>query len=626
MLASSGTEACILRIIKHHPRWLTLKEVLMLKPFKLPITLLAGCFALSTSVMADVLYKQDLQGYWSDSGGQDHQAVGNPTVLFDLAVNTSVTINLTSNEDGVLYLLNESGKVISSDNDSGDGHNPRITTDLASGSYQLVAATQLDQRAGEFTLTVNEGNLQFQQLMDIKTISSFNWAYDDSGTGSDDDLTVYHPNLSGASGYYSLGDLAINGRHQPNTSFAVKGSGDVLAKPTDYSLVWKDSGSGGDHDGAFWLPTAPQGYTCLGMMVQANYSKPSTDAMRCVKSEFVLRGAANKTWDDSGSGANWDLGIWTVAAASAKGLSANTFIGNRSQSNNGGDKYWVLNKDRINEVGLGLPADPRELALKYAPKVYMHSDENYFPSSVEWFLQYTHLEGDRYVTDQALGCDSCTDPDFLNGTNVSQSTPPTYAMIVPKGNNVTDIVYWMFYPYNNGKRVCIGWYSPWGCVGGYSTFGNHVGDWEHMTVRLENGQASQVYLSQHSDGEIFNWGDAAIGYEGTHPIVFSADGSHGLYSDARRHVYQNLPNGDFLADDTNYGLNWDTWNNLQVIQWSPVGEYQGDEAWLNFTGRWGNEKSGCGIAETVSGECVLNSGPSGPMSKNASDPNYQGLD
>nr|WP_253894823.1 Vps62-related protein [Corallococcus exercitus] len=62
-------------------------------------------------------------------------------------------------------------------------------------------------------------------------------------------------------------------------------------------------------------------------------------------------------------------------------------------------------------------------------------------------------------------------------------------------------MYWNFYPYNNGKRVCIGWYSPWGCVGGYSTFGNHVGDWEHLTVRFIDGRPALVYLSQHADGQ-----------------------------------------------------------------------------------------------------------------------------
>lgn len=589
-------------------------------------TAITASLVVSTAVLANPLYKQDIQGYWSASGGQSTNSAGNPSILFNLPTHSNVSVELNSSVDNVLYLVDQHGNLLFSDDNGGHGTNAQLNVDLSAGDYRVIAATSQANQTGEFNLKISEGTVVFRDRINIQSVSQFHWIYDDSGTGSDQDLTIFRPNLSGLNGYYSLGDLAIKGRHQPGSAIVVKSSLDVLARPTDYHLIWKDSGSGGDHDGSFWDPIPPTGYTCLGMIVQRNYSKPSTDAMRCIKSEYVLRGSASKVWDDSGSGANWNLGLWNSTAQNTKGLATGTFKGSRHHHNTGGDRFWVLNKDRINEPGMGLPADPAELALRYAPRVFLHSDESCFPSSVEWFQQHTHIQGGRYVTDQALGCDSCTEPVFLDGKHPNHEVAPTYAMIVPKGNQITDIVYWMFYPYNNGKRVCIGWYSPWGCVGGYSTFGNHVGDWEHMTVRLVNGQASQVFLSQHANGQTFNWGDSSLAYDGTHPLVFSAKGSHGLYPDARRHIYKNLPNGDFLADDTNHGPQWDTWQNLKVIQWKPIGQFEGGNQWLNFNGRWGNVKSGCGIAESVSGECVLNDGPTGPMMKKASDPNYSGLD
>lgn len=570
--------------------------------------------------------KQDLHGFWASSGGQDISSSKNPVAQLTLTEAGQVTIDLTSSVDAYLYLTDQSGEIIASDDNGGDDLDARLSLDLASGTYQLIAATRDSDLIGEFDLTVDRGNLQFRDLIDIKMVHGFQWAYDDRGTGSDDDLTVYRPDMSGADGYHSLGELAINGRHAPKTTFVVRDSGDLLAPPTDYSLIWKDSGSGGTYDVSFWLPQAPAGYTCLGVVTQLNYSKPSTDRIRCIKSDHVLRGVARKVWDDSGSGADWDLGIWRAVSVGSKGLALNTFSGNRSHGDTGGDRYWVLNKDRINEPGFGLPADAEELARRYAPRVWMHADESYFPSSVEWFFDHTQLDpGDnRYVTNEALGCPSCTDPAFLDGQSPATESVPAYTMIVPKGDGVTDIVYWMFYPYNRGKRVCIGVYTPLGCVGGYSTFGHHVGDWEHATIRLVDGQPSEIYLSQHSHGQTLPWGDIDIAYSGTHVEMFSAKGSHGLYPDAGRHIYRYIGNGDFLADDTSAGTAWDTWDNLEVFDWQPIGEYALD--WLNFDGRWGNAKDGCEIVEAISGECMLNGGPSGPMMKNAADPDHGELD
>lgn len=268
------------------------------------------------------------------------------------------------------------------------------------------------------------------------------------------------------------------------------------------------------------------------------------------------------------------------------------------------------------------------LIQQLAPVIHLSTEENYYPSSVESFFENTELRNGYYVTKQSLGCDSCTDPAFLRGNRPDTASVPVYAMVVQKADGfTTDLVYWTFYPYNNGKRVCVGLYfSGIGCVGGYSTFGNHVGDWEHVTIRLVNMVPTQIALSQHDSGATFNWGDPRVQMSGTHPVFYAATGSHGLYPDARRHTYRYLPNGDTLDDDTSAGVAWNTWNNLVEIRRKPSGQYAGNLSWLNFEGRWGNPESGCGFSSQVSGECVLNDGPTGPMLKPASDPNHQAID
>ncbi|PTL80356.1 hypothetical protein DAT35_30135 [Vitiosangium sp. GDMCC 1.1324] len=566
-------------------------------------------------------------GYWSSSGGRVPTSPANRQFIVDYTGPAStVTFNLTAPLDTYLYLTDANGNVLAQDDDAGGNLTSRLSYFLSPGTYKLVAATYSPGLSGEFTLKADKAVIRYPQRLYVQAATAFNWVYDDHGTGADSDVAVWRANLAQYPGYYSLGDVAqpFHGS-APRGSFVASGEGDVLARPVDYAWVWSDWGSGGTHDVSIWEPLPAAGYTCLGTVTVLGYDKPSTDLIRCVRSEYVLPANPSGLWNDSGSGADYDVGIWQVEPRDPRGLALSTFIARPSHTDTGGNRYWVLNKSALaNPEMKGVPVDAVTVS-QYAPLVWLHSEEYYFPSSVEFFLPNVHESGGYMVTNQALGCDSCTDPQFLDGQRPDTTQVPVYAEIVNRTQggqptNITDIVYWTFYPYNNGKRVCIGWYSPWGCVGGYSTFGNHVGDWEHFTVRFVDGRPSQVFLSQHSGGQTFNFGDKNLALTGFHTEVYSALGSHGVYPDAARHIYQTIGNGDFLADDTSRGIAWNTWNSTVPFFRQAPGTYGGSLSWLNSTSRWGNPKSGCGFSEQVSGECVLNDGPTGIMDKSASNP------
>jgi len=575
-------------------------------------------------------------GHWSSSGGQSPGSAGNRAFLVQYLGQTGpVTFRLSSSVDGFLYLLDANGNVLASDDNSGGGTHALITAELSEGRYQLVAATQAPGLSGEFTLASDKAMIRYPQRLEVLQASRFTWAYDDRGTGSHNDVSVWRPDLSQYPGYFSLGDVAMpNHGTPPGSTFVVRGDGDLLAPPVGYNWVWSDWGSGGDHDVSIWDPIAPEGYTCLGTVVALGYDAPSTQLIRCIKSAYVLPANTAWVWSDSGSGADHDVSFWQVDARDFRGLRLSTF-GAIQYYGSPTRTYWTLNKSATANSELsGAPVDA-SVAWRYAPRVWLAAGEYYLPSSTSFFLPNVHEEvhdGESYlVTNEPLGCDSCTDPQFLDGQNPAQTAVPVYAEIVPRTqggvpSNVTDVLYWMFYPYNNGKRVCIGWMSPLGCVGGYSTFGNHVGDWEHMTLRFIDGRPAQVYMSQHSGGQLFDYGDKAVIMDDWRPEVFAALGSHGVYPDARRHTYESLPNGDTLNDDTSYGTAWNTWDALEVFQVQPPGSYTGSLSWLNFTGRWGNPESGCGLAEEVSGECVLNPGPASLMTRSVSNPEWWNLD
>jgi hypothetical protein len=146
-----------------------------------------------------------------------------------------------------------------------------------------------------------------------------------------------------------------------------------------------------------------------------------------------------------------------------------------------------------------------------------------------------------------------------------------------------------------------------------------------MTVRFVDGRPSQIFMSQHTDGQSFTFGDKNLNLDQERPTVYAANGSHGLYPDAARHVYKHLPNGDFLADDTAAGTLWDTGSTVVPFEWQSTGSYADSLSWLNITSRWGNPKSGCALVEDATGECVLNDGPEAPMTKSFSQPSSTDL-
>ena len=154
-------------------------------------------------------------------------------------------------------------------------------------------------------------------------------------------------------------------------------------------------------------------------------------------------------------------------------------------------------------------------------------------------------------------------------------------------------------------------------------FGNHVGDWEHVTVRLSNYLPHKMYIGAHNFGGEYDWNGQTfkkgsepvkISRDG-HPIIYAAEGSHGNWVGNKRYVYKKLKNKDTLVDYTDTGIEWRTWENLQAIPFKKNGGYTGIDSWLNFKGRWGNRKMDCGIFkiyEKIANQCQLNSGPTAP--------------
>lgn len=91
--------------------------------------------------------------------------------------------------------------------------------------------------------------------------------------------------------------------------------------------------------------------------------------------------------------------------------------------------------------------------------------------------------------DRARGCSQKT-ADFEKKRN--------------KGNRKLHfhVTYWMFYPFSEGKAVCVldlGFFGTWPiptvggvCLGILKEYGNHVGDWEHMSLYFKVDELASI--------------------------------------------------------------------------------------------------------------------------------------
>jgi len=321
----------------------------------------------------------------------------------------------------------------------------------------------------------------------------------------------------------------------------------------------------------------------------------------------------------------------------------------------------------------GLSPDARSQVTSWAPRVWLHPEEVFYPSTVQHHLdnvenrnkeeavvqsspipQESLLGGEPTAdwhlnTQNDLECVNCFE-DFFSGQPADQV--PSYAFVTEHNDSCStvDVTYTLFYPFNYGKDVCIGLEVGGSCVGDLRTFGNHVGDWEHVSLRLQGGRPTLIYVGVHSFGAWYEWDDGAgkfnfqrgeplfhkeirkrrslqvsssgvrmdVDYpkelflEDGHPTVFSANGSHGVWAQEGKHTYLHILTVH-LDDMCAKGQAWDTWNNLEIIETRDEADsYEGAQTWVDFRGRWGNAKKMSCEFEPIVGECGVTGGPTGP--------------
>lgn len=193
--------------------------------------------------------------------------------------------------------------------------------------------------------------------------------------------------------------------------------------------------------------------------------------------------------------------------------------------------------------------DPRLLAT-YEPLLQFDPLEQFLPTKVESFINDADLEQQtspdswNVVQEQPapgnlpttgtwrLNQSSCTPDSPIGGLDCYSAAgaqgvggPTMYGHVVHE-NDETILEYWFFY-YDDVYSYT---YPPSDLF-----WQAHEGDWEEaMVVLSADGQPLSVGYSQHCLGQTRTWADTPR-FDGTHPVVHVAVGSHANYFTAGIH-------------------------------------------------------------------------------------------
>ncbi len=209
---------------------------------------------------------------------------------------------------------------------------------------------------------VNENKIFTNGDLEISFETEFHNMWDDRGSGSNRNGGFFRPKLDKFQGFHSLGDMAIGGYDPSGQVIAIardkSAAQDILVAPTDYVFYYNDGGSGANRDGSMWHAKCPTGYVAMGSLANGP-SKPSLDAMRCIKEKYVKEATlSDYIWDDKGSGGDRSMSAWKIKSPGVNSgdgviyLPANTFLVSSNYSKPNTQAYALILP--IDEV---LPAD-----------------------------------------------------------------------------------------------------------------------------------------------------------------------------------------------------------------------------------------------------------------------------
>ncbi|VVB15074.1 unnamed protein product [Arabis nemorensis] len=377
-----------------------------------------------------------------------------------------------------------------------------------------------------------------------------------------------------------------------------------LKKPVNYSFVWSS-----DSDCYFWLPNPPVGYRAVGVIVTDGPEEPEIEEVRCVREDLTESCETGEMILGMGSFNVWNTkpcerGIWS------RGVAVGSFICNNndmSSDNQAGANIACLKNLDPSLHGMPNLDQVNALIQHYGPTVYFHPEETYMPSSVPWFFKNGALLY-RLGKSQGVPINSAgsnlpaggendgtfwidlpsDDEEVRNNLKKGNlESSELYVHVKPAlGGIFTDIVMWIFCPFNGPATLKIGFLTiP------MNRIGEHVGDWEHFTFRISNfdGKLSQMFFSQHSGGGWVDVSDLEFVKESNKPVVYSSKHGHASFPHPGMYLQGSSKLGIGVRNDvakSKYTL--DSSQRYRIVAAEYLGEGAVSEpCWLQFMREWG---------------------------------------
>ena len=207
-----------------------------------------------------------------------------------------------------------------------------VSVSSTEDSITVFAGTELCEQkitvksgsAEEKTITVNVYDPMVMDIGDgllIRYVNTYSYQWDDRGTGGKNDVAFWHPVTDVENDWHPLGSLVVTIYDDVNAvgyfpMIVVKDSKNtgLLAAPTNYELVWNDSGSGKHNgNGSVWKALCPEGFVSFGVVTNGTWDKPPLEAIRCVKKEYTTSASIGQwIYNDENTGAAKYLSIWEI--------------------------------------------------------------------------------------------------------------------------------------------------------------------------------------------------------------------------------------------------------------------------------------------------------------------------
>ncbi|KAI3796635.1 hypothetical protein L1987_39313 [Smallanthus sonchifolius] len=460
--------------------------------------------------------------------------------------------------------------------------------------------------------TIDLGGLKVSQVTTFKKIWSANEGGPGNGGATFYDADSIPEGFSGLGFYGQPNNMPLFGHVLVGKDVTNDPLNPTLKSPVDYTLVWSSVSLNikKDGDGYIWFPNPPDGYKAVGYVVTSSSEKPALHMVRCVRSDLT----------DSLESDEW---IW----GPSKSINVNGFNLFSSRPKNRGVRamgatiggFVVQNGPRGNTLSISCLKNLKgslvnsmpnlnqieTLIQTYSPVVHFNPNEPYLPSSVDWFFQNGALLYHK-------GDESNPSPIDYNGSNLPQggSNDDTYWLDLPidgsskqrvkkgdlqdasayfhvkpmYGGLFTDIAIWLFYPFNGASRAKVEFINI-----SLGKIGEHVGDWEHVTLRINNlnGDLNHMFFAQHSWG---TWVSASVleYANGNKPVVYSSLDGHSSYPNPGLVLVGPTGVNIGLRDDTAKGGQvMDTGVRAVVVSAEYLGSMVVEPPWLNYVRKWG---------------------------------------